>query len=39
MTGLPNRVQLHRSGSPAAADRRPEQRKVAVLFIDLDHFK
>ena len=39
MTGLLNRVELHRARRRPRSPRRRASRKVAVLFIDLDHFK
>ena len=42
LTGLPNRVQAMdtlRAALEAPAGARPTVRPVAVLFIDLDHFK
>ena len=39
LTGLPNRTLLHDRLRPGDARAAPGARAVAVLFIDLDHFK
>jgi diguanylate cyclase (GGDEF)-like protein/PAS domain S-box-containing protein len=38
LTGLPNRVQLHRLMGQLIADGQPGAR-IAVMFLDIDHFK
>lgn len=39
LTGLPNRMMLHDRLTQAIAHAEREQRKVAVMFLDLDRFK
>jgi diguanylate cyclase (GGDEF)-like protein/PAS domain S-box-containing protein len=39
LTGLPNRVLLHRKLTEVVDRARQRQRRVAILFIDLDRFK
>jgi diguanylate cyclase (GGDEF)-like protein/PAS domain S-box-containing protein len=39
LTGLPNRNLLHKTVADAIAHARAEHRMMAVMFIDLDHFK
>jgi diguanylate cyclase (GGDEF)-like protein len=39
LTGLPNRLQVRSQMSRGIELARRHQRKLAVLFIDLDHFK
>jgi len=39
LTGLPNRLQLHRKLKSAIIRCERQNRKMAVLFIDLDKFK
>jgi diguanylate cyclase (GGDEF)-like protein/PAS domain S-box-containing protein len=39
LTGLPNRVLLHRRLKDAIERARDDGRMAAVLFIDVDHFK
>ncbi len=39
LTGLPNRLWLHRYLPMATRRARQSRRQFAVLFIDLDHFK
>ncbi len=39
LTGLPNRVEFERVCREAIARANRQQRKVAVLYIDLDNFK
>jgi len=39
LTGLPNRVLLHRRLTEVVGRARQRQRQVAILFIDLDRFK
>jgi diguanylate cyclase (GGDEF)-like protein/PAS domain S-box-containing protein len=39
LTGLPNRVLLHRRLTEVVSRARQRQRQVAILFIDLDRFK
>ena len=39
LTGLPNRVLLRDRVIHAIADAEREQTKVAIMFLDLDHFK
>jgi diguanylate cyclase (GGDEF)-like protein/PAS domain S-box-containing protein len=39
LTGLPNRVMFHQRLSHALAQARRYERRLAVLFIDLDRFK
>lgn len=39
LTGLPNRMMLHDRLTQAIAHSEREQRKVAVMFLDLDRFK
>jgi diguanylate cyclase (GGDEF)-like protein len=39
VTGLPNRVQFHQQLGAALRDRRGRGRGLALLSIDLDHFK
>jgi diguanylate cyclase (GGDEF)-like protein len=39
LTGLPNRVLLHRRLTDVVSRARHRQRQVAILFIDLDRFK
>ena len=39
LTGLPNRVMLEDRFTVAAADARRSQEKLAVMTLDLDHFK
>ncbi len=39
LTGLPNRTLLHERLRPALAQARRENRVLAVMFLDLDHFK
>jgi len=39
LTGLPNRNVLHARMEQAIADALPRHRRVAALFIDIDHFK
>jgi diguanylate cyclase (GGDEF)-like protein/PAS domain S-box-containing protein len=39
LTGLPNRFNLHHRLEQALAAARRDCRQVAVMFIDLDHFK
>jgi diguanylate cyclase (GGDEF)-like protein/PAS domain S-box-containing protein len=39
LTDLPNRMLLHDRLTQAIAHARREQRKVAVMFLDLDRFK
>ncbi|MDP1679106.1 MAG: EAL domain-containing protein [Candidatus Nitrotoga sp.] len=39
LTGLPNRMMLHDRLTQAIAHAGREQRKVAVMFLDLDRFK
>jgi diguanylate cyclase (GGDEF)-like protein/PAS domain S-box-containing protein len=39
LTGLPNRILLHRKLTDVLARARQRQKQVAVLFIDLDRFK
>jgi diguanylate cyclase (GGDEF)-like protein/PAS domain S-box-containing protein len=39
VTGLPNRVQFHHALDDALQDARRHGTKLAVLFLDLDHFK
>lgn len=39
LTGLPNRFSLHNRLSQAIASVRREDKALAVMFLDLDHFK
>jgi diguanylate cyclase (GGDEF)-like protein/PAS domain S-box-containing protein len=39
LTGLPNRFSLHNRLSQAIVSVRRENRSLAVMFLDLDHFK
>jgi diguanylate cyclase (GGDEF)-like protein len=39
LTGLPNRILLHERLTDALIDTRQREGRVAVLFLDLDHFK
>jgi diguanylate cyclase len=39
LTGLPNRRQLYRTLAAATADAAAHDRSLALLLIDLDHFK
>ena len=39
LTGLPNRFSLHQRLTQAIASVRRESRSLAVMFLDLDHFK
>ncbi len=39
LTGLPNRLRLFQELEQALANARQQDRKVAVLFLDLDRFK
>jgi diguanylate cyclase (GGDEF)-like protein/PAS domain S-box-containing protein len=39
LTGLPNRTLLHDRTRQAIADARREKTQLAVLMLDLDHFK
>jgi diguanylate cyclase (GGDEF)-like protein/PAS domain S-box-containing protein len=39
LTGLPNRFSLHDRLSQAVVSARRETRLLAVMFLDLDHFK
>lgn len=39
LTGLPNRMVLHDRLTQAIAHAEREQRKVAIMFLDLDRFK
>src|SRR5947209_857131 len=39
LTGLPNRILLHERLTEALVDARQKNGRVAVLFLDLDHFK
>ncbi|HRP98144.1 MAG TPA: EAL domain-containing protein [Rhodocyclaceae bacterium] len=39
LTGLPNRLRLHERLAQAILTAQREHRRLALLFIDLDHFK
>lgn len=39
LTDLPNRFSLHQKLEQAVATANREQRQLAVMFLDLDHFK
>ena len=39
LTGLPNRTLLYKCLNSAIADARKSGTRVAILFLDLDHFK
>ena len=39
VTGLPNRVHFHQQLGAALRDRRSRAKRMALLSIDLDHFK
>jgi diguanylate cyclase (GGDEF)-like protein/PAS domain S-box-containing protein len=39
LTGLPNRIHLRKRMHPALASARRSGRGLAVMFLDLDHFK